>query len=192
MRYTILKLKNQSVFYSICFLLLSYSCAKGKDNPAACNGKNTRREIKIVTDVFANEIDTIPIITNVTEIGALKVPESNKNSARQDIEKKVYQITAEVHKVSQHRDGDWKIKLTDGDDHFINCESPNLGCAHIGSSIFYDEMLKSRKWILANKADLEGKTVTITGIAFIDIDHKYPRNAAENELELHPILDIHF
>jgi hypothetical protein len=168
------------------------SCAKGKNNEDSCNGKNTRREIKIATDANASEIDTIPIITTVSEIGNIDVPESDKNSARQNIEKNVYQITATVHKVSQHRDGDWKVKLTNGNDQFINCESPNLGCEHIGGSIFYAQMLESRGWIIANKGNLVGKTVTITGVAFIDIDHKYPRNAAKNELELHPILDIHF
>lgn len=53
-------------------------------------------------------------------------------------------------------------------------------------------MEKVRKWIEENQNDLEGKVVTITGVAFIDIDHKYPRNSAENELELHPILSVKF
>ncbi len=168
------------------------SCDKGKNNPDSCNGKTTRRNVKIAVDADAVEIDTVPTIIGVAEIGQLEVPESDKNSARQNIEKRVFQITAKVHKISQHRDGDWKVKLTDENDNFINCEAPNLGCKYIGSSIFYPQMLASRNWIIENKNDLVGKTVTVKGIAFIDIDHKYPRNAAENELELHPILDIHF
>ena len=120
------------------------------------------------------------------------MPEAKKETVRQDVEKKVFEITAEVHKLSKHRDGDWKIKLTDGNDKYINCESPNMGCEYIQNSAFFSEMEIVRNWIEENKDDLVGKTVTITGIAFIDIDHKYPRNAADNELELHPILDIHF
>ena len=60
------------------------------------------------------------------------------------------------------------------------------------NSIFHNNYLVVRDWINENKDDLEGKTVTITGIGFIDIDHKYPRNAAENEMELHPILTISY
>lgn len=173
-------------------LLLCAACKKGKNNPESCNGKSTRRDVKIAIDSESSEIDTIAIITSVLDIGNLNVPEVDKNMSRQEIEKKVYQITAEVHKLSKHRDGDWKVKLTDGNDKFINCESPNLGCSYINNSTFFSEMSIVRNWIEENKNNLEGKTVTITGVAFVDIDHKYPRNAAENELELHPILDIRF
>ena len=38
----------------------------------------------------------------------------------------------------------------------------------------------------------EEKTMTIRGVAFIDIDHKYSRKNVLNELELHRIQDIHF
>jgi hypothetical protein len=175
-----------------CSLFLAAACKKGKNNPDSCNGSSTRRDIKICIDDDANAIDTIAIVTTVDSIGGISVPESDKDSERQDIEKMVFTITAEVHKLSKHRDGDWKVKLTDGNDKYINCEAPNMGCAYISSSIFYDQMETSRDWIEENKDDLVGKTVTITGVAFIDIDHKYPRNAAENELELHPILDIRF
>lgn len=179
------------LFFFIPFLLI-VSCKKGKNNPDACNGSSTRRDVKICIDASAIDIDTIPIVTNVDSIGSIEVPEAHKDIERQDIEKKVFTITAEVHKVSNHRDGDWKIKLTDGNDKYINCESPNMGCEYISDSRFYNKMKIVRDWVMENKDDLEGKTVTITGVAFIDIDHKYPRNAAENELEIHPILDIHF
>ena len=175
-----------------CLVLTGYACKKGKNNTESCNGKNTRREVKIAIDDAASQIDLQAIVTTVEAIGNLSTSETDKNSTRQEIEKKVYTITAEVHKLSKHRDGDWKVKLTDGNDKFINCESPNMGCEYIQNSMFYSEMGVVRTWIEANKDDLEGKIVTITGVAFIDIDHKYPRNAADNELELHPILDIHF
>lgn len=182
----------KTIYFTLFISLLLISCNKGKNNDDSCNGSSTRRDIKICIDDNASEIDTIPIITDVDSIGSFSVPESGKNSTRQDIEKLTFTITAEVHKLSKHLDGDWKVKLTDGNDKFINCEAPNMGCSYIGDSRFYDEMHEARDWIEENQDDLEGRTVTITGVAFIDIDHKYPRNAAENELELHPILDIHF
>lgn len=173
-------------------LLPLQSCKKGKNNKKACNGSSTRREVKIATDEAAAQIDTIAIVTSVDSIGSIEVGEVKSESDRQPIEKRVFTITATVHKVSKHRDGDWKIKLTDGNDKFVNCESPNMGCEYISTSAFLNEMTAVRAWIEANENNLEGKTVTITGVAFVDIDHRYPRNAAENEIELHPILDIHF
>lgn len=173
-------------------LLFTLSCKKGKNNPESCNGETTRREVKIAIDDKANQINLIPITTTVDSIGSIDVPETDKNSPRQDIEKRVFTITAKVHKLSKHRDGDWKVKLTDGNDKFVNCESPNMGCQFITNSILINEMQTVRNWIESNKDNLVGKTVTVTGVAFIDIDHRYPRNTADNEIELHPILDIHF
>ncbi len=177
---------------SVCILAGSIlSCNKGKNNPKACNG-NTRREVKICTDDAALDIDTIPISISVDSIGSLNVPEVKKDDPRQDVEKKVFTITAKVHKVSQHWDGDWKVKLTDGNDKYINCEIPNPGCEYIPTSRFLSEIISTREWIEEHGDDLVGKIVTIKGVGFIDIDHVYPRNAAENEMELHPILEIHF
>ncbi len=180
------------LFIVICIIVIGQGCKKGKNNPESCNGKNTRRDVKIVIDESASQIDTIPVIITVDSIGSIDVPKAGINTARQEIEKKVFRITATVHKLSKHRDGDWKVKLTDGNDKFINCESPNMGCSYIKSSRFYSKMNNVRNWIEENKNNIEGKTVTITGVAFIDLDHKFPRNAAENELELHPILEISF
>lgn len=171
-------------------ILLMHSCKK--NDPDSCNGKNTRREVKLGIDAAASDIDLNPISISVEEIGNLSVGEVDSDSERQSSEKKVYTITAKVHKISKHRDGDWKIKLTDGDDRFVNCESSNPGCEFIGTSVFLSNITTVRQWIEDNKESLVGETVTITGVAFIDIDHRYPRNAADNEIELHPILDIHF
>lgn len=165
---------------------------KGKNNTESCNGSSTRREVKLCTDSAAVGIDLTPISIGVAEIGVLDVPEISKEDARQDSEKKVYTITAKVHKISKHRDGDWKVKLTDGNDKYINCENPNPGCKHAKDSPYYDAFLNAREWIETHKDSLVGITVTISGVAFIDIDHKFPRNTAENELELHPILSISF
>ncbi len=169
-----------------------FSCKKGKNNPESCNGSSTRGEVKIGVDDLVGLVDTIPIQTTVDSIGSINVPDANSDSERQEIEQITFRITAKVHKVSKHRDGDWKIKLTDGNDKYINCEAPNMGCRYIKNALFYDEMKSSRDRIETHQDDLEGKMVTITGVAHIDIDHKYPRNAAENELELHPIIAIEF
>jgi hypothetical protein len=179
----------------IPIIILSFalpSCNKGKNNPNACNGSSTRREVKLTTDELANQIDTNRITIGVKEIGELDVPEIDSDDDRQEVEKKVFTIRALVHKISKHRDGDWKVKLTDEEDHFINCEAPNPGCEFMVDSRFESEILEVRSWLDEHAEDLEGKVVEISGVGFIDIDHRYPRNAAENEMEIHPILSISF
>lgn len=173
-------------------VIVFVSCSKGTANDDSCNGENTRREMKLCLDALSDSIHLTPTEISVKEIGELDVPEVNSDDGRQEIEFNTYTITAKVHKLSYHRDGDWKVKLTDGEDHFVNCENPNPYCTLAQTSPFYDNFVTVRNWINENQDDLEGKTVTITGVGFIDIDHKYPRNAAFNEMELHPILDIHF
>ena len=182
---------KQLFFTSILIFSLFISCKKGKNNPESCNGSSTRRDIKILIDEQTKNIDTTPVIISVKDIGELDVIEAKKDTERQPAEKKVYAITAKVDKVSKHRDGDWKVKLTDGDK-YINCEFPNMGCEYIKGSSFYNQMNESRCWIEQNEEDLVGKTVTIVGVGFIDIDHKFPRKNADNEMEIHPVLNIHF
>ena len=185
------KIVTSLLLGALVLVLFSVNGCK-KNKPGSCNGKNTRRSIKIGVDDKAGTIDLNPIVISVAELGNLTVVEADSDTKRQDVEKKVYKITAKVHKLSKHRDGDWKVKLTNGNDKFVNCESPNPGCKHIGSSIFITQFKEVREWIEKNKDDLKGKTVTITGVGFIDVDHKYPRNAADNELEIHPILSISY
>lgn len=172
--------------FAMCFLVL---CKKGKKNPSACNGSSTRRDIKLASDELAKEIDTVPQLISVKAIGELAVSEASSDLERQPAEKQVYQITARVDKISKHRDGDLKIKLIEGDK-YINCEFPNPWCEYASESLFYKEMVETRLWLESCLDDLVGKTITITGIGFIDLNHRYPRKNADNEMELHPVLDV--
>lgn len=174
-----------------CFVIF-FSCGKGKNDPESCNGENTRRDIKLLVDEEASEIDTIPIITTVDSIGSIDLIKANSDTPRQDIEKRIFTITAEVDKVKKHRDGDWKVKLVDDNEKYLNCEVPNTGCSYVQESMYLEEFQLVRDWIEANEGEIEGEVVTITGVAFIDIDHHYPRNNSENEIELHPIIAISF
>lgn len=170
------------------FLIVLVSCGKGKNNPESCNGK-TRREVKLAIDSRSNEIDSIPIVTTIDSIGNIEVPEVEWETGRQDVELKIYSIYAKVDEVDKARDGDYHIRLTDGDTHMIT-EVPNPGCSWAKSSKYFHRFVTVRKFLEEN--DIEGKSVWITGIAFIDIDHHYRRKQAPNNLELHPVLDIHF
>lgn len=179
-----------TLIVSVSFVVAS--CYKGTQNPESCNGEGTRREVKLCIDSLSSGINMTPVNIDVKSFGEIEVPKIDENTPRQLIEKQVYTITAKVHKLSKHWDGDYKVKLTNDQDLFVNCENPNPGCSLLEDSPFLSECEVVREWIQANKKGLEGKTVTITGVAFIDVDHNYPRNAAPNNLELHPILDIHY
>ncbi len=185
-------MKKSIYIISSIILLINTACNKGKNNPESCNGESTRRDVKLVVDDDALEVDTIPITTSVDSIGSIDLIEAKSETNRQDIEKMVFKITAKVDKVKKHRDGDYKIKLVDENEKYINCEVPNTGCSYVSDSRFYDNYVAVREWIEENKGDIEGETVTVIGVAFIDIDHGYPRNNSDNEIELHPILDIYF
>jgi len=176
----------------IIILLITFACNKGKNNDDSCNGSSTRREIKLAIDDDAIEIDTIPTVTTVDSLGALNLIKAKSDTKRQAIEKKIFTVTALVDKVSKYRDGDYKVKFISDNGNYLNCEFPNIGCSHAKSSRYYEQLKTVRAFIEQNKDDLEGKFVTITGIAFIDIAHNYPRKAPKNQIELHPVLDISF
>ncbi len=175
-----------------CLGVFLISCKKGKNNPESCNDKSTRRDVKIATDAQVDEIDTVSIIADIDSLVEMEVPCVKRGTERQEIEKKVFRITGVVEKVDSHWDGDWKVRLQTKKGNYINCEAPNSNCRFIPESRFLPEIMVSRQWIIDRQDELEGKTVTIIGVAFLDIDHIFPRKAAPNEFEIHPILHIQF
>ena len=183
--------------YCLTSLLLVFfigiaGCNKGKFNTESCNGKNTRRSIKLVIDSSAEEVDTTVISATIDSLGSLDLVKADSETERQGIEKHIFTVTGKVKKVSRHRDGDIKVKLVSESEKFLNCEAPNVGCHYAGLSRFHEKFEEVRAFLEQNEDSLEGKQLTVTGVAFIDIAHPYPRNAAENNIELHPILKVSF
>lgn len=180
-------------FKKLIFIILAlgfsvFSCNKGKLNPKACNG-DTRRAVKILTDEAANNVDLNPTLITIAELGNIPVPEVKSETPRQSVELKTYTVTAKVDKVKKEWDGDYHVRLTDGTNYLIT-EAANPGCSYAKESSFYSSYVTVQNFIKNN--DLEGKYVTITGVAFVDIDHHYKRKQAKNNMELHPILNISF
>jgi hypothetical protein len=166
------------------------SCQKHRSDADsdACNG-DTRREVKLMTDALAASVDTVPVSISLKDFGDLSVPEVSTETGRQEIEKKVYSVTATVDKVKIEQDGDYHIRLKDGDAYLIT-ECPNPNCSYAEGSPYAETYRHIRELIRSN--ELEGKVVTVTGVAFIDIDHHYKRKEAKNRMELHPILEVEF
>lgn len=183
-------MKHLIVFFGV--LVLLSSCWKGKNNPESCNGSSTRREVKITTDSSASDIDTIPIFTTIDSLGSVEVSEVKGDTKRMEIEKKIFTLVGTVKDLDKKMDGDYHILLEDENEKQIICEAPNVGCEYVKESLFLEEFIKSRTFISKNEDDLEGRVVRITGVAFVDISHGPRKNQAENNIELHPILDITF
>lgn len=171
-----------------CFFCALSCKKKGKRNPDACNG-DTRREIKLMTDASAVSVDTHAVFTTIQNLGDLSVPEVKSETARQSVEMQVYTVYCKVDKVSREWDGDIHIRLKDGKSYLI-AEAANHECDYAAASNYVSNFQQVRDWLSVN--DPGNKYVYITGVAFVDIDHHYKRKQAKNNIELHPILSIHY
>lgn len=175
----------------VFLVVLISACHKGKNNPEACNG-NTRRELKVAIDDKISLVNFTPVFSTIDSIGTISVPEVDKETPRQNVEMQVYTVRAKVDKLKKERDGDYHIRLIDNNENYLICESANPGCSYAEQSNYLNQFKTVRDFIKVNEDHLEGQYVTITGIAFIDIDHHYARKQAKNNMELHPILEISF
>ena len=115
-----------------CLICGFDSCKKGKRNSEACNG-DTRRSVKLMSDVSAPIVDTQAIFTTIDSLGAWPVPEVDSETGRQDVEKQVYTVRCTVKEVDRKRDGNYHILLQDGDKYLI-AEVPNPECDYAGDS----------------------------------------------------------
>ena len=180
---------NRSMGFLVAFALLGTMCGKkGQHNPEACNG-DTRRDVKLMQDVRWALVDTVPVQATIQEIGGIVVPEVKSETGRQDVELKTYTVTGYVEEVDRKRDGDYHILLKSGEDYLI-CEVPNPDCDYAASSP-YNAVFRNLYELLESE-NLEGRYATVTGIAFIDIDHHYSRKQAPNNMELHPVIAISY
>jgi hypothetical protein len=169
---------------------LIFSCGKkGDNNPESCNG-DTRREVKLIIDSRYLRVDTVPEFTTIEELGALEVPDDVKSeTGRLDLELKSYTVRAYVEEVDRKHDGDYHILLKSGEEYLI-CEVPNPDCDYAETASLREKYKEVVSFIENN--ELEGENVYVTGVAFVDIDHHYARKQAKNNLELHPVFDLHF
>lgn len=166
------------------------SCAKkGDNNPEACNG-DTRREVKLMIDARSQQVDTVPEFITLESLGNLAVPDDVKSETdRLDLELKTYTVRAYVEEVDRKHDGDYHILLKSGEKYLI-CEVPNPDCDYASAAAWNSRYKTVVAFIEANEP--EGQYVYISGVAFVDIDHHYSRKQADNNIELHPVFDIHF
>ncbi len=179
---------NLKILILSCIFFLLFSCNNLDKKDNDCNG-NTRREVKLLIDDKSSEINFIAISSKIDSLQNIDVIVTKKDTPRLAQEKQVYSITAKVDEVDRKPDGDIHIRLKDGDNYLI-CEIPNPNCAFTKNTAWKSMYQTCLDFVIAN--DITDKNVTISGVAFVDINHHYKRKQSKNNMELHPVLSITF
>ena len=111
------------------------------------------------------------------------------------IEDKTYSVTCNITIKKAETDNDYHLVLSDGV-HTMIGEIPDPTCAAAAASTHVNQYIAARNFINAHIAtgnvfNVNIAPVVVYGVAFIDPPHGQT-GAAPNNLEIHPILDIHF
>ena len=160
-----------------------------------CGGTERWAE-KVLTDALATTVNYTPTSSTVVNLVNLTTPFPNPNMNRQaGLEDITYQINCHITIKKSETDDDYHLVLSDGT-HTLIGEIPNPVCSTAVTSPHHAQYLAARNFIDANIAtgnvyNVNIGMVTVTGVAFVDPPHGQT-GAAPNNLELHPILDIHF
>src|ERR1035437_3529910 len=203
----IVKQKTIIWFASICLLSLcnifdskAQSKAEREEEEnaqvdSACGGTERWAE-KVLADALASTVNFTPVLSNVASLVALATPTPNPYMTRQaGVEDKVYQITCNITIKKSETDADYHLVLSDGT-HTLIGEIPNPVCSTAVATAHVIQYTTARNFIDAhiasgNVSNVNIGMVTVTGVPFVDPPHGQT-GAAPNNLELHPILDIHF
>jgi hypothetical protein len=164
---------------------------------AACGGEE-RWDVKTLADSDASKIRTTPVDTTVAEMVAQPRPAGvNATLPRTGtVETTTYRLTATLTLYKREADQDYHLVLEDGDDTMI-AEIPNPDCAP--NSTVLSQIKNAREefdkeFRVSSDKHATKISVTVTGIGFFDIVHGGAGQIghAENNIEIHPVLDIKF
>jgi hypothetical protein len=199
------RLLHTCLLFSICVLVLPVkvwtqskedACEGEEEQETAACGGTERWLVKTLDDSNAYRVHFNPLTTNLAFLVALPTPFPNPNMQRvQGIEDKTYSVTCLITAKKVETDSDYHLILSDGRNTLI-AEIPDPSCpdaAHSGHATQYS-MARSFIDIHLPAGDLNAIAfgpVTLTGVAFIDPPHNQT-GASPNNLELHPVLDIHY
>lgn len=172
-----------------------YTEEEESDKSVNCGGVE-RWDVKVLTDSKAKTIDFNPVNTTVREMVNIVTPKPSTTMLRYvGIEDKTYKLTCKITIKKSEADEDYHLVLSDGTDTFIG-EIPNPVCAAAATSAYVDYYIAARNFIdshiiYANTSNVNLPDVEVTGVGFIDFAHGQT-GKAPNNIEFHPILDIHF
>ena len=199
---------NCKIVFFICTIILYSVCSyftQGQGSPkkvgknlntgTECGGTE-RWDVKLLTDPLANTVNFTPVQSTVAQLVKLATPKATKTMKRKSpVETTTYTITCNITLKKSETDKDYHLVLMDGDYHMIG-EIPDPACPAAAKSHYLKQFIEARKFVEDNIGNgnvpkVKIARVVITGVGFIDPPHGQT-GAAPNNLELHPILDIHF
>jgi hypothetical protein len=161
----------------------------------SCGGVE-RWSVKVLTDAAAGTVNFTPSVTTITNLVNIVTPTPSSTMPRYaGIEDKTYSVTCNITIKKAETDNDYHLVLSDGINTMIG-EIPDPTCSAAASSTHVNQYIAARNFVNANIAsgnvyNVNIPPVVVYGVAFIDPPHGQT-GAAPNNLEIHPILDIHF
>jgi hypothetical protein len=165
------------------------------DRSMNCGGVE-RWSVKVLVDNAVNQINFTPVTQTVSQLVALTTPSPSSSMPRTGpVEMQVYTTNCTITIKKSETDNDYHLVMTDGTKTMIG-EIPDPACSAAASSAYVSQFTACRNFIDAHIASgnvysVNIPPVVITGVGFVDPPHGQT-GAAANNLEIHPILDIHF
>ncbi len=174
----------------------SYAQSNSSNRQIACGGVE-RWSIKILTDNNVNIVNFTPVPTTIDSLIHIITPIPTSGTLRiAGIEDQVYKIRCHITVKKFESDNDYHLILRDNFNQTLIAEVPDPLCSSSASSAFVNQFISARTFVDTNIAfgniyNVNLPEVEVTGVSFIDIEHGQT-GSAPNQLELHPVLDIHF
>jgi hypothetical protein len=160
-----------------------------------CGGVERWNE-KVLVDAAVPTINFTPIVTTIANLVSIVTPSPSSSATRYaGVEDKTYSVACKITIKKSETDNDFHLVLSDGI-HTMIGEVPDPTCAAAASSAYVNQYIAARNFVNANIAsgdvyNVNIPMVVVYGVAFVDPPHGQT-GKAPNNLELHPILDIHF
>ncbi len=183
-------------FYLLCNSLHLFAQAEYENAEKTTCGGTERWAVKVLTDSNAAAIHYTPITTTISALCALTTPSAGTSTPRFiGLEYTTYRVVCNVIAKRNETDNDYHLELSNGTDTMVG-EIPDPVCSQAALSAHVSEYIACRNFVNTNIGtgtvlSVSIPPVVVTGVAFVDIPHGVS-GAAPNNLELHPILDIHF
>ena len=165
------------------------------DKSVNCGGVE-RWAVKVLADAAVNTINFTPVNTTVNGMVSIVTPPPSTTMPRYaGVEDITYRLVCKITIKKNESDDDYHLVLSDGTHTFIG-EIPNPLCAMASTTAFVDQYITCRNFVntyipQANNNNVNIADVEVTGVAFVDPAHGQT-GKAPNNIEFHPILDIHF
>jgi hypothetical protein len=152
--------------------------------------------VKVLTDYKADSVNFTPDTISVSKFDSLPAPPPNSNAPRMHpVEFQTYAIHCRVVAKRDETDADYHLQMYDGLLYGI-AEIPDPACSEAAASKYAPQFIAARNFATqrmgaGSNYSVNIPRVIITGVGFVDPPHGQT-GAAQNNMELHPVIDIRF